>query len=125
MSRKVTTDDVASYAHHLPKKEIKLDKKESMVYKKGVLVKGKGKTDLKVFQKVRLQSCREVQNYISHIIAKGLTILVFPCFINNQQCTNAHVLVELQTLPTSPFISKFYTCKYYLLFSALFINLEQ
>ena len=63
MSRKVTTDDVASYAHHLPKKEVKLDKKESMVYKKGVLVKAKGKTDLKMFQKVRLQSCREVQNY--------------------------------------------------------------
>jgi hypothetical protein len=59
MSRKVTTDDVASYAHHLPKKEVKLDKKESMVYKKGVLVKAKGKTDLKMFQKSKEDGIEE------------------------------------------------------------------
>ena len=54
MSRSVTTGDVESYAHHVPKKEIKLNKTDSMVYKKGVLVKATGKTDLKILQKVWL-----------------------------------------------------------------------
>ena len=52
MSRKVTNSGVKSYAHHMPKDEIMLTKKENMVYKRGVLTKAQGKTDCKLMEKV-------------------------------------------------------------------------
>ena len=52
MRRTVSNDDVESYAHHLPKKEIKLKKKEDMVYKRGVLRSAKGKADVQLMQTV-------------------------------------------------------------------------
>ncbi|CAI8020933.1 hypothetical protein GBAR_LOCUS12470 [Geodia barretti] len=51
MSRKVTNSGVKSYAHHMPKDEVTLKKKENMVYKGGVLTKAQGKTDCKLMEK--------------------------------------------------------------------------
>ena len=52
MSRRVTNSGVKSYAHHVPKDEVMLKKKENMVYKRGVLTKAQGKTDCKLMEKV-------------------------------------------------------------------------
>ena len=52
MHRKITTDNVKSFAHHVPKGEVDLEKDEDMVYQRGVLVKAEGKTDCKIMQKV-------------------------------------------------------------------------
>ena len=48
----MTNSGVKSYAHHVPKDEVMLKKKENMVYKGGVLTKAQGKTDCKLMEKV-------------------------------------------------------------------------
>ena len=53
MHRKITTDDVESYAHHVPIQEVQLEKDEDIVYERGVLRRAKGTTQCTLMQKVK------------------------------------------------------------------------
>ena len=53
MHRKITSDDVEGYASHIPKEEVKLEKDEDLVFKKGLLTKASGTTSVKLMPEVR------------------------------------------------------------------------
>ena len=57
MHRKVTSEDVEDYASHVPGGEVKLDKEEDIVYKKGMLTHGNENVAVHLLQKVSKIHC--------------------------------------------------------------------
>ena len=57
MHRKVTSEDVEDYASHVPGDEVKLDKEDDIVYKKGMLTHGSGTVEVHLVQKVSKIHC--------------------------------------------------------------------
>ena len=72
MHRKVTSDDVEGYASHIPNEEVKLEKDEDLVFKKGLLTKASGTTSVKLMPKVRFLhgSCASVCKRCSSVKLK-------------------------------------------------------
>ena len=54
MHRNITSNDIISYASHLPSEEVELDKEEDLEFKDGVLTHASGTTSCKLMPKVRL-----------------------------------------------------------------------
>ena len=54
MHRTVNSEDVETYASHLPGAEVQLSKEDDIVYKKGVLSHASGKTSVKLLGKVKV-----------------------------------------------------------------------
>ena len=52
MHRKITSDDVKSYASHIPSEEVELDKEEDMEYRNGVLTHANGDVSCKLMTRV-------------------------------------------------------------------------
>ena len=52
MRRKITNKDVETYAHHMSKEEVKLQKVEDLVFKKSLLMGASGTTDCTLMQEV-------------------------------------------------------------------------
>ena len=82
MHRKVTSEDVEDYASHVPGDEVKLDKEENIVYKKGMLTHGSGTVAVHLVQKVSKIHCFYVLTN-NYTIRKSLSFFPFPGMITS------------------------------------------